>query len=82
MGTDGQFPNWTTERRGSVILTLYYGGNQGKPMFDEMWSEIADMQAEIFDFGDINDDIPSVLNLTEEEMDRMAEDLDKGFTTI
>lgn len=51
-------------------------------MFDEMWSEIADMQAEIFDFGDINDDIPSILDLTEEEMNRMAEDLDKGNTTI
>jgi len=52
------------------------------PMFDEMWAEIADMPGEIFDFDDINDCIPSILNLTEEEMDRMAEDLDKGFVTI
>jgi len=51
-------------------------------MFDEMWSEIADMQGEIFDFGDINDDIPSILNLTEEEMNCMVEDLEKGNTTI
>lgn len=51
-------------------------------MFDEMWAEIADMPGEIFDFDDINDCIPSILNLTEEEMDRMAEDLDKGFVTI
>ena len=29
-GTDGQFRNWHTRRRGAVILTLYYGGNQGK----------------------------------------------------
>jgi len=52
------------------------------PMFEEMWSEIADMPGEIFDFDDINDCVPSVLNLTDEEMDRMAEDLDKGFVTI
>lgn len=51
-------------------------------MFEEMWSEIADMQAEIFDFGDINDDIPSVLDLTDEDMNQMAEDLEKGNTTI
>lgn len=55
---------------------------KGKPMFEEMWSEIADMQAEIFDFGDINDDIPSVLDLTDEDMNQMAEDLEKGNTTI
>ena len=51
-------------------------------MFEEMWSEIDDMQAEIFDFGDINDAIPSVLNLTDEDVNQMLEDLEKGNTTV
>jgi len=55
---------------------------KGKPMFEEMWSELSDMEAEIFDFGDINDDIPSVLNLTDEDVNQMLEDLEKGNTTV
>lgn len=35
-----------------------------------MWDEIADMEGEIFDFGDISDDIPSVLKLTDEDINQ------------
>jgi hypothetical protein len=40
-----------------------------------MWDEIADMPGEIFDMGDISDDIPSVLKLTDEDINQMLDEL-------
>jgi len=37
-----------------------------------MWDEIQDMEGEIFDLGDITDEIPSILNLSDETMDEIA----------
>ena len=34
-----------------------------------MWDEINDMEGEIFDFDDVSDDIPSILSLTDEDID-------------
>jgi hypothetical protein len=50
-------------------------------MFDELWSEIQDMQAEIFDFGDVNDDIPSVLKLTDEDINQFIDEKKFDFNS-
>ena len=36
-----------------------------------MWDEINDMEGEIFDFDDVSDDIPSILSLTDEDIDQL-----------
>ena len=36
-----------------------------------MWDEINDMEGEIFDRLDIDDDIPSILSLTDEDIDQL-----------
>jgi len=41
-----------------------------------MWDEIQDMMGEIFDFGDVTDDIPSVLSFDCDIDDRDAMPLD------
>ena len=43
-----------------------------------MWEEIMDMEGEIFDFGDITDDIPSVLKLTDEDINQFIEQNEKN----
>jgi|TARA_B100000902_G_scaffold399375_1_gene469945 hypothetical protein len=39
-----------------------------------MWDEINDMEGEIFDFDDVSDDIPSILSLTDEDIDQLIND--------
>ena len=50
-------------------------------MFDELWSEIGDMQGEIFDFGDVTDDIPSVLKLTDEDINQFIDEKKFDFNS-
>ena len=50
-------------------------------MFDELWSEIEDMQGEIFDLGDVTDDIPSVLKLTDEDINQFIDEKKFDFNS-
>ncbi len=40
-----------------------------------MWDEIEDMMGEIFDFGDVTDDIPSILSMDIDDRDAMPLDM-------
>lgn len=39
-----------------------------------MWDEINDMEGEIFDFDDVSDDIPSILSLTDEDINQLIDE--------
>jgi len=39
-----------------------------------MWDEINDMEGEIFDRLDVDDDMPSILSLTDEDINQLIEE--------
>ncbi len=41
-----------------------------------MWDEINDMEGEIFDRLDVDDDMPSILSLTDEDINQLIDELE------
>jgi hypothetical protein len=39
-----------------------------------MWDEINDMEGEIFDRLDVDDDMPSILSLTDEDINQLIDE--------
>ncbi len=39
-----------------------------------MWDEINDMEGEIFDRLDVDDDLPSILSLTDEDINQLIDE--------
>ena len=44
-----------------------------------MWDEIQDMMGEIFDIGDITDDIPEILSMDIDDRDAMPLDMQEDI---
>jgi len=54
-----------------ALYTLQYVSTQQE---HTMWDEINDMEGEIFDRLDVDDDMPSILSLTDEDINQLIDE--------